>query len=430
MRSVLYKLLMAACLVAAMLTIAGCQKDDYCNTTYRYTIYTPVYESLKNVRASFKSEGPKPIETAGKIYLYGKYIFLNELNKGIHIIDNSNPSAPSNVAFINIAGNVDMAVNGNILYADSYMDLLAIDISNPLAAKESNRVQDVFPQRVYNYYALRADSTHHLDSMIVDFKTRDTIVKAPCTVNYNGPIFLNDAMSFALNASSAGKSSVVALGKGGSTARFALMSNYLYTVGAWSMQVFGVQNAAAPVKQVEVPIAGGLETIFPFNGSLLIGSTGGMFIMDASDPANPKRKGAFGHMTMCDPVVAENTTAYVTLRGGNSCGGFTNQLDVLDIKDMSNPTLIKTYPMSSPYGLGIDGKRLFICEGANGLRFLDASDPQNIKTLRKLENIEAYDVIPTGKVLLVTAKDGLYQYDYSSMVAPKFLSRINMNTQH
>ncbi|WP_217603965.1 LVIVD repeat-containing protein [Chitinophaga sp. GbtcB8] len=429
MRSVLYKLLMAACLVAAMLTIAGCQKDDYCNTTYRYTIYTPVYESLKNVRASFKSEGPQPIETAGKIYLYGKYIFLNELNKGIHIIDNSNPSAPNNVAFINIPGNVDMAVNGNILYADSYMDLLAVDISNPLAAKESNRVQDVFPQRVYNYYAFQVDSTHHLDSMIVDFKTRDTVVKAPCTVG-SGPIFLNDAMSFALNASSAGKSSVVALGKGGSTARFALVNNYLYTVGTWSLQVFGIQNAAAPVKQVEVPVTGGLETIFPFNGSLLIGSTSGMFIYDASEPTNLKRKGAFGHINSCDPVVAENTTAYVTLRGGTPCGSFTNQLDVLDIKDMTNPTLIKTYPMSSPYGLGIDGKRLFICEGTNGLRFMDASDPQNIRTLRKLENIEAYDVIPTGKILLVTAKDGLYQYDYSSMAAPKFLSRINMTTQH
>ncbi|HEY8916828.1 MAG TPA: hypothetical protein VIM87_10325 [Chitinophaga sp.] len=429
MRSVFYKLLMAACLVAAMLTIAGCQKDDYCNTTYRYTIYTPVYESLKNVRASFKSEGPQPIETAGKIYLYGKYIFLNELNKGIHIIDNSNPSAPSNVAFINIPGNVDMAVNGNILYADSYMDLLAVDISNPLAAKENSRVQNVFPQRVYNYYAIRADSTHHQDSMIVDFTTRDTVVKSPCTVG-SGPIFLNDAMSFALNASSAEKSSVVALGKGGSTARFALMNNYLYTVGAWSLQVFGIQNAAAPVKQVEVPVAGGLETIFPFNGSLLIGSTGGMYIYDASEPTNLKRKGAFGHINSCDPVVAENTTAYVTLRGGTPCGGYTNQLDVLDIKDMTNPTLIKTYPMTSPYGLGIDGKRLFICEGTNGLRFMDASDPKNITTLKQLKNIEAYDVIPTGKVLLVTAKDGLYQYDYSSMVMPKFLSRINMNTRH
>jgi hypothetical protein len=129
-------------------------------------------------------------------------------------------------------------------------------------------------------------------------------------------------------------------------------------------------------------------------------------------------------------VVAENTTAYVTLRGGTTCGGFTNQLDVLDIKDMTNPTLIKTYPMTSPYGLGIDGKKLFICEGTNGLRFLDASDPQNIRTVRQLQNIEAYDVIPTGTVLLVTAKDGLYQYDYSSLVTPKFLSRISMNTQH
>jgi hypothetical protein len=154
-----------------------------------------------------------------------------------------------------------------------------------------------------------------------------------------------------------------------------------------------------------------------------------MLIMDASDPASPKPKGAFGHMTMCDPVVAENTTAYVTLRGGNSCGAFSNQLDVLNIRDMTNPTLIKSYPMSSPYGLGIDGPKLFICEGPNGLRFLDASDPLHIKTVKRV-NIEAYDVILQRPLLLVTAKDGLYQYDYSSLRAPKFLSKLSMNTQY
>jgi hypothetical protein len=428
MRSVLYKLLISACLVAALLIVSSCEKD-HCNTTYRYTIYTPVYESLKKVRTSFKSEGPQPIGTAGKIYLYGKYIFLNELNKGIHIIDNSNPAAPDNIAFINIPGNVDMAVKGNILYADSYMDLLTIDISNPLAAKENNRLQDVFPYRVYNYYSIQADSTHHQDSIIVDFLTRDTVVHRPCSTNNNGPIALNDAMSFALQASSAGKSAVVALGKGGSTARFALRDNYLYTVDNWSLQVYNLQEPAKPVKQGIVPLAGGLETIFPFNNSLLIGSTGGMLIMDASDPASPKPKGAFGHMTMCDPVVAENTTAYVTLRGGNSCGAFSNQLDVLNIRDMTNPTLIKSYPMSSPYGLGIDGPKLFICEGPNGLRFLDASDPLHIKTVKRV-NIEAYDVILQRPLLLVTAKDGLYQYDYSSLRAPKFLSKLSMNTQY
>jgi hypothetical protein len=51
--------------------------------------------------------------TAGKLFIQGHYIFLNEVDKGIHVIDNSNPAQPRNVAFIDIPGNVDLAVKGN-----------------------------------------------------------------------------------------------------------------------------------------------------------------------------------------------------------------------------------------------------------------------------------------------------------------------------
>ena len=40
------------------------------------------------------------MERTGKLYILGNYIFLNEIDKGIHIIDNAIPSSPKNVAFI------------------------------------------------------------------------------------------------------------------------------------------------------------------------------------------------------------------------------------------------------------------------------------------------------------------------------------------
>lgn len=42
-----------------------------------------------------------------------------------------NPSDPINRAFVKIPGNIDLAVRGNILYADLGVDLVAIDIANP-----------------------------------------------------------------------------------------------------------------------------------------------------------------------------------------------------------------------------------------------------------------------------------------------------------
>ncbi|HXL57785.1 MAG TPA: hypothetical protein VN958_16100, partial [Chitinophagaceae bacterium] len=106
---------------------SGCFKDTCINS---FKIYLPVYKSLTQVRADMKSLAAQPIQHTGKMFVYGKYIFLNEPDKGIHVIDNTDPAVPVNLSFIHIPGNVDIAVKGNYLYADSYSDLVVFDISN------------------------------------------------------------------------------------------------------------------------------------------------------------------------------------------------------------------------------------------------------------------------------------------------------------
>ena len=88
------------------------------------TLNVPVYMSYETFRESVSQEESRDLEYPGKIYFKDNYIFINEVSKGIHIIDNANPSNPENVGFINIPGNVDIAIKENILYADSYIDVL------------------------------------------------------------------------------------------------------------------------------------------------------------------------------------------------------------------------------------------------------------------------------------------------------------------
>jgi hypothetical protein len=114
--------------VSVMLSMQGCLKDD-CRRTY--TLYQPIYKSLTQVRADMKSTTPAALENTGKLNVFGSYIFLNEVGKGIHVIDNSNPASPRNISFINIPNNVDLAIKGSYLYADSYSDIIVFDISNP-----------------------------------------------------------------------------------------------------------------------------------------------------------------------------------------------------------------------------------------------------------------------------------------------------------
>jgi len=66
----------------------------------------------------------KELEDPGKIYFYNNYIFINEKRAGVHVFDNSTPSSPQNIGFLNIPGNVDIAIRNDIMLADNYIDLL------------------------------------------------------------------------------------------------------------------------------------------------------------------------------------------------------------------------------------------------------------------------------------------------------------------
>jgi hypothetical protein len=82
--------------------------------------------------------------------------------------------------------------------------------------------------------------------------------------------------------------------------------------------------------------------------------------------------------------------------------------------------------MSEPYGLGIDNKILFVCDGQAGLKVYDASDPLRIDLhmLKQYTNLKAFDVIPFGNVLIMIAEDGIYQYSYADLQNIHELSKI------
>lgn len=126
-------------------TIIGCKDIIYENDLRN----VPVYLSYNDLRTSsiVKTESSDLINP-GKIYFYNGFIFINEELKGVHIIDNTDPENPGNKAFIKIPGNMDIAIKDGILYADSYIDLVAIDISDIENPKEVKRVENVFPYTI------------------------------------------------------------------------------------------------------------------------------------------------------------------------------------------------------------------------------------------------------------------------------------------
>ncbi|WP_266205800.1 hypothetical protein [Pontibacter kalidii] len=107
--------------------------------------YVPILMSRQQLEASILQKEPRTISNAGKIYRHGHYILVNELYKGVHIIDNKNPEAPVNLAFIQVPGCVDLAVKDNVLYVDNAVDLLAIKLGDLTSLQVAKRVRNALP---------------------------------------------------------------------------------------------------------------------------------------------------------------------------------------------------------------------------------------------------------------------------------------------
>ena len=422
-------------ILALAVTFWSC--NDQCKETRVTRQFTQVTRSLMELRTQVKSETSRSLDKPGKMYIKGNYLFVNEIKKGIHIIDNSNTSNPKFVAFLNIPGNGDIAVRDNILYADSYSDLVALNIADPLKAVEVGRVKNVFKNGQFDggSWSLN-ESTGAINDSDVSYVTETITTNCEDNVSpgqwwWGGVMAFADRAFLSTGSSASPQSSGGSSGQSGSMARFALHSKFLYTVGQTDLHLFDVSSPSTPKDFATVNLGWGIETIFPYQNKLFIGSNTGMHIYDNSDPAAPKKLSVFQHGRACDPVVVNENIAYVTIRTGNFCQGTQNQLDLVDISEPSSPQLIKSYQMQNPHGLSIDFPNLYLCEGAFGLKVYDVNDKFAVDKhlLAHFKNLDAYDVISLGKTLLLIGKDGFYQYDATNPLDLKLLSKIPVGKQ-
>ena len=103
-----------------------------------------MYTSYETFRSSGGFESPRAIDKMGNIYFKDNYLFVVEPDKGIHFIDNANPSTPIQKGFLNVWGAGNMAIKGNYLYVNSYIDLLGM-IFLRWKIQPARRMEDVFP---------------------------------------------------------------------------------------------------------------------------------------------------------------------------------------------------------------------------------------------------------------------------------------------
>lgn len=410
-------------ILIVFLSMNACKKEECSFDAVQY-FYQPVTITWDEIEDQIGTEPARAIQNPGKIYLLGNLLFINEIDKGIHVIDNSDPANPVNQYFINIPGSMDIAAVGNILYADNYSDLISLDISDLANVQLKERVPNVFYYGSDGMYFQRTD-----EGVVVDWIEIDTVIELDCNMDFLGEPSFDGGVQFessggdvlvGVNAPLAAND---AIGVAGSMARFSLYNSHLFVINGSDLKVFDRGVTLSEINNQY--ISWGIETLFPYEDKLFIGGNRGMYIYDVSNPTIPQYISSYEHINSCDPVVVSGDYAYVTLRSGTECENFTNQLDIIDISTIETPELLKSYPMFNPHGLGISQDDiLFLCDGDDGLKVYNAADKNNIQLIEHYADLHAYDVIPLGNSLFMIGQNGFYQYDYSNLEDIHLISTI------
>ncbi len=397
------------CLFICLLTFWGCS-DNVGTVEVTYKKATAIYGDLEEVRQTPLLDQSRDVENPGKIFISDQLLLIGEEEKGVHVVDNSDPENPMPTHFINIPGNREFYVKGNFLYAESYYDMLKIDISQIGQPKLVSRVRNAFTEELKNNLG-ESLIGFRFEEVTEELDRNDDLFTTP--FEEDQWIYFDYAQNIippsAVPASFAGNSGSSI----GTVNRVAQHEGHVYVISNSNLFVFSDND------NMELLSTNGIgwqmETVYPYGDHLFIGTRNSMNIIDISNPAQPNWFGFFQHGTACDPVLPVGSVAYVTLRTGDvgQCPGDENALVVVDVSNLSNPFELQEVEMESPFGMTMIGDKLYVGEGSNGLKIFDATDRADLKLEQWDRSVEAYDVIAhpvRNDLLLIAGPGGLGQY--------------------
>lgn len=219
----------------------------------------------------------------------------------------------------------------------------------------------------------------------------------------------------------------------------------LYYVDSDELFTADITNPDAITVMDKQRVGENLETVFFTNGLLFIGSGPALYIYALDSLGMPSKYSETsysnfdGEVYPCDPVVADDDYAYVTLSSVQTAAVqitwfFSlpilactreveiNQLMIYDISDLQQPILESTLDLNNPKGLAIEDDILFVCDGDAGLKVIDVSDRRQPVIIEEMTDIHTYDVIAKDSLLVVTGPSEIAQYDYSDLSDIELLS--------
>lgn len=154
----------------------------------------------------------------------------------------------------------------------------------------------------------------------------------------------------------------------------------------------------------------GAETLFPYKDDLImVGTERETRVIKIDEDGDMETVSTIVHARSCDPVVANDTHMYITLRSGTRCGISTgeNTLLMFNIEDIERPIFIRSVSLEEPLGLALTDEELFVCH-KDGLKRFDISDSEFLIEVANYPDAVCNDLIAQDNArLLITGDEAI-----------------------
>ncbi len=173
-------------------------------------------------------------------------------------------------------------------------------------------------------------------------------------------------------------------------------------------------------------LGGRLENLYVVDGAIFIGSETDMHIFTIQSNGIPSIQSSTQHIEFgdtpvrfCDPVVASQDIAYVTLTTETTAPGGcgtqeVNSLLIYDVHDKTAPILKNELNLDSPQGLAIHGDLLFVTNLNTGTHIYRVDHHGGLTNENFIAG-GAQDVVAVGNKLMIVSSTEINQYDITDV---------------
>ncbi|GMU80409.1 MAG: hypothetical protein AMXMBFR47_02800 [Planctomycetota bacterium] len=329
-----------------------------------------------------------------EIHRLGQYLVIANGRGGLQIVDVSNPLAPQRVAALSDRPCRSVAISGSTAYLfDQYVRVVDIaDPANPTVLGEVD--SGLYPGELKGAFVQIAAGDDGYAYIAGPLGLTVLDARNPAQ-----PTLLDALSTFGSGAAASvvGERLVVAFQELlvifdlGDPANPAIQGSlgdplfYPYTMTidgeiaylahvSMGPAIVDISDPAAPRFLGEIETQANSMGMSAQAGRLFIAShDGGVFAIDASDPAHPLEVGRFSESTgQGTGIAVVGDLAYMTVRRG--------ALRVFDVSQPENPAVIGTAALPGTFRprLTAIGDRLYVADGTSGVGIADISNPAHI----------------------------------------------------